>query len=76
MRLNITLAHLLAGMGVAAAIVAAPLAAAAAHDEVCLDLGSSTQCQTPGNVQIQNIPAAQQPGGSYGPFFTYDRGGR
>lgn len=74
MRLNITLAQLLAGMGVAAAIVAAPLAAA--HDEVCLDLGSSTQCQTPGNVQLQNTSPAQQPAGSYGPFFTYDRGGR
>jgi hypothetical protein len=78
MNLNrITLTHIAAGIGVAAAIGAAPIAAAA-NQQSCVNLGVSTQCQTPGNVQISPpIPSSgTSSGGAYGPFFFYDRGGR
>ena len=58
------------------AIGAAPLATAA-NQQSCAELGSSTQCQTPGNVQIQNFPPGQPSGArGFGRFFPYDRGDR
>jgi hypothetical protein len=44
----------------AAAIAVAPVAAAAPAQLTCTYLGSSnTQCQTPGNVQINDSPTVQ-----------------
>jgi hypothetical protein len=81
---KITIAYIVAGIGAAIAVGTAPVAAAASVPS-CVNLGNSTQRQTPGNVQITdgytNIqssgasPSLRGPG-AYGPFFTYDRGGR
>lgn len=82
MKLNkVATAQIIAGIGVAVAVGAAPAAAAAVAQPLCVATGGSTQCQTPGNVQIttgQPGSVGAQFGGlsSYGPFFTYDRGGR
>jgi hypothetical protein len=44
----------------AAAIAVAPVAAAAPAQLTCTYLGgSNTQCQTPGNVQINDSPTVQ-----------------
>jgi hypothetical protein len=71
------IAPLLAAGAAAVAIAAAPTAAAASQQS-CSYLGGGfqdTQCQTPGNVQINDsLPAVQNSGGMYGPFFYYDRG--
>jgi hypothetical protein len=78
MKLNTSaIAQIVAGIGAAAAIGAAPVAAAATH-QTCINLGTSTQCQTPGRVQISSpVQSSGAPSGStYGPFFTYDGGGR
>jgi hypothetical protein len=62
----------------ALAIAAAPTAAAAAQSCTSLSGGfQGVQCQSPGNVQINDSPPAAQssgPYGAYGPFFSYDRG--
>ena len=51
----------------AAAIVAAPTAAAAPSQLTCTYLGASnTQCQTPGNVQINDSPTVQ-----YAPQYPF-----
>ena len=72
------IAPLLAAGAAAVAIAAAPTAAAATQS--CSYVGggfTDSQCQSPGNVQINDSPpAVQNSGGMYGPFFTYDRGGR
>jgi hypothetical protein len=62
--------------GAAAVAIAAAPSAMAANQQSCVDLGGATQCQTPGNVQINSDTPAANAGGysSYGPFFTYDRG--
>jgi hypothetical protein len=68
----------LAAGAFAAAIVAAPTAAAASTQS-CSYVGGGfqdSQCQTPGNVQINDSPPpVQNSGMGYGPFFYYDRGG-
>jgi hypothetical protein len=71
------IAPLLAAGAAAAAIAAAPTAAAAAQ-QTCVTSGSSTQCQSPGNVQINSsIPAPYGgPFSIYGPFFTLGDGHR
>ena len=78
-------APLFAAAAAAVAIAAAPTAAAAPTppQESCNYVGGSfqdSQCQTPGNVQINDAPPPVQSTGSissaYGPFFTYDRGHR
>jgi hypothetical protein len=78
-KLNYLTPLLVAGAA-AAAIAAAPTAAAAADPQSCSYTGSgfsNNQCQTPGNVQINDSPPPVQAGmGGYGPFFTYDRGHR
>lgn len=65
-RLNY-LTPLLAAGGAAVAIAAAPVAAAAtavpaptaaASQQSCTDLGLDSECQTPGNVQINDSPPA------------------
>jgi hypothetical protein len=69
-RLNY-LAPLLAAGAAAVAIVAAPTAvaapAAAANppqaQETCIDLNSGSQCQSPGNVQLNDSPT--------GPIYPY-----
>jgi hypothetical protein len=78
---QVTTAQIIAGIGIAIAVGAPPAAAAEAAQPSCVTTGSSTQCQTAGNVQIttgQPGSVGPQSGGlsSYGPFFTYDRGGR
>jgi hypothetical protein len=72
--LNFITPLLVAGAA-AAAIAAAPVAAA--DQQSCVS--GSTQCQTPGNVQI-NTSSPQFAGGftpyigsTYGPFFSYNR---
>jgi hypothetical protein len=51
----------------AAAIIAAPTAAAAPSQLTCTYLGgSNTQCQTPGNVQINDSPTVQ-----YAPQYPF-----
>jgi hypothetical protein len=65
------LTPLLAAGAAAAAIAAAPAALAAPTaaanppqaQESCIDLNSSTQCQSPGNVQIDDSPV--------GPIYPY-----
>jgi hypothetical protein len=73
------IAPLLMSGAAPAAIVAAPTATAAAAD--CNYNGgglTDSQCQSPGNVQLNDSPPPVQMGGlsAYGPFFTYDRGRR
>jgi hypothetical protein len=65
----------------AVAIALAPLAAAETNAPACINTGSSTQCDTSGNAQIDVAPPieATAPGApyfasTYGPFFGYDRG--
>jgi hypothetical protein len=75
------LTTLLAGAAAAVAIAAAPTAAAAADPQTCAYTGGGfqdNQCQSPGNVQINDAPPAVSTSGmgAYGPFFTYDRGRR
>ena len=65
---------LLAAGAAAAAIATAPMAFAAPTgaanppqaQEGCIDLGTDTQCQSPGNVQINDTPGYPQ----Y-PYFPY-----
>ena len=49
------LTAMLAAAGATAAIALAP--AAAADEPSCTDVGSTTQCSTPGNVQINASPS-------------------
>jgi hypothetical protein len=75
---------LLAAGAAAAAIVTAPAALAAPNvaayplqaQESCIDLGTDTQCQSPGNVQINDSPGYSQYPYPYYPFFggDFDRG--
>ena len=68
---------LLAATAAAAAIAAAPTAIADTGQQ-CTYLGASeTQCQTPGNSQINDSPPYVQYGPQY-PYFLgddFDRGG-
>jgi hypothetical protein len=65
------LTPLLAAGAAAAAIAAAPAAVAAPTgasnppqaQENCIELGSDSQCQSPGNIQIDDSPA--------GPIYPY-----
>jgi hypothetical protein len=54
------LAPALAAGAAAAAIAAAPTAAAA-NQQSCVASGGATQCQTPGNVQINRLPGCGSP---------------
>jgi hypothetical protein len=71
------IAPFVAAGAAAAAIVAAPGTASA---QSCNYVGGGfqdSQCQSPGNVQINDSPPPiQASAGSYGPFFSYDRGHR
>jgi hypothetical protein len=76
-RFNYITPLLVAGAA-AAAIAAAP--AASADPMSCVSAGGATQCQTPGNVQINATPPVQTAGafgyGGYGggcttPYGTY-----
>jgi hypothetical protein len=66
---------LLAAGAAAAAIATAPVALAAPTgaanpaqaQENCIDLGTDTQCQSPGNAQINDTPAYPQ----YPYFYPY-----
>ena len=69
---RIPIAQIVAGFGVAVAIGAAPVAAAA-NQQSCVGVSGSIQCQTPGNVQIMDSPVARVPG-DYGHYFEHDRG--
>ena len=62
--------------GVAAVAIAAPSAAATPDDQLCSDMGGSTQCQSAGNVQIHTTPHAMSvtPRTAYGPFEGYHAG--
>jgi hypothetical protein len=69
------LTPVLAAAAAAVAIAAAPIASAAPTS--CFDAGNATQCQTPGNAEISaTTPVQGGPFGTYGPFFSYDRGRR
>jgi hypothetical protein len=46
----------LALTGAAAAVLSAPAAVADDTNPTCTNLGSSTECSTPGNVQINSSP--------------------
>jgi len=82
-KLNYMTPLLVAGAA-AAAIVTAPAAFAgptvAAYplqtQESCIDLGTDTQCQSPGNAQINDSPGYPQYPYLYYPFFggDFDRG--
>jgi hypothetical protein len=71
------IAPLLATGAAAVAIAAAPTAAAQSCDYVGGGFTDS-QCQSPGNVQINDAPPpiTSSGVGPYGPFFSYDRGHR
>jgi len=65
----------LAVAGAATAIIAAPIAAADDPDQTCTNVGSATECSSPGNVQINASPPVdtftlpywdEVYGGSYG----------
>jgi hypothetical protein len=59
---------LVVGAAAAAAIVAAPTAVADPDPgQPCIDTGSATQCQSPGNSQIVAIPGDVAPGDSGAP---------
>jgi hypothetical protein len=69
MRIKLNFITPLLAAGVAAAAIAtAPTVAAnpPQAQESCIDLGSYTQCQSPGNVQINDSPGYPQ----Y-PYFYY-----
>jgi hypothetical protein len=71
---------LLAAGAAAAAIATAPMALAAPTvsayplqaQESCIDLGTDTQCQSPGNVQINDSPGYPQYPYVYYPFYGGD----
>jgi hypothetical protein len=71
---------LLAAGAVAVAIATAPTALAAPTgavnppqaQESCIDLGTDTQCQSPGNVQINDSPGYPQYPYFYYPFYGGD----
>lgn len=70
-------APFLAAGAIAAAIAATPTATA----QSCSYIGGGfqdNQCQSPGNVEINDSPPPVQASsmGPYGPFFSYDRGRR
>ena len=61
MRIKLTYVTPLLTAGAAAvAIVAAPAAAAAPtpFQKNCIATGAGTTCQSPGNVEIKNVPSA------------------
>jgi hypothetical protein len=62
--------------GVAAVAIAAPSAAATPDDQLCSDMGGSTQCHRTGNVQIYTLPQAMPATttSTYGPFVGYHNG--
>ena len=77
MRINLTyIAPLLAAGAAAVAIAAAPVAAAASTGQSCSGSGSGTICQSPGNVQVNNVPPPVQyhPYGDL-PFLLGGHGG-
>lgn len=83
MRIKLSyLTPLLAAGAAAAAIAAAPMAAAtaAASPQSCSSVGAGSECQTPGNVQINDSPPAVADnyfgGGAYpGPYpVPFDEG--
>jgi membrane-associated phospholipid phosphatase len=67
---------LLAAMAVAAAVAAAPTGITA-NQQSCSHVGVATQCQSPGDVEINSSPSTQSatPGSSgwpsYPPAFSY-----
>jgi hypothetical protein len=63
--------------GAAAAIVAAPIASAETHLDCTSSTATSTQCETPGNVQLNSSPpvvAYQQYPLIYGPVVGFGGG--
>jgi hypothetical protein len=78
MRIKLNYITPLLAAGAAAVAIAAAPAAAAAEVQSCVNSGSSTVCQSPGNVQVNSSSPAPSAGpyAAYGPFFTYDRGHR
>ena len=56
MRKTIRFIAPLVAAGAAAAIVAAPIASAETHLECSNPSANSTQCETPGNVQLNSSP--------------------
>jgi hypothetical protein len=78
------LTPLLAAGAAAAAIATAPAALAAPGDtanppqaqESCIDLGTDSQCQSPGNVQLNDSPPGPiYPYYGYYPYYGGDYGG-
>ena len=74
-RINYIAPVLAAGVA-AVAVAAAPSAAATPDDQLCSDMGGSTQCQSAGNVQIYTTLHAMgvTPHTAYGPFEGYHAG--
>jgi hypothetical protein len=67
---------LIAPLLAAAAIVAAPIASADTHLECTNPSGNSTQCETPGNVQLNTTPSVNTSYPQYGSFgYPYLFGG-
>jgi hypothetical protein len=60
--------------GAAAIAIAGAPPAAAASQQSCVVLGTSTKCQTPGEVEINSSIPAPNPGpwAVYGPFWFPD----
>ena len=77
MRIRINYITPVLAAGVAAGSIAAPPSAAATpDDQLCSDMGGSTQCQSAGNVQIYTTLHAMSvtPRTAYGPFEGYHAG--
>jgi hypothetical protein len=66
--------------GAVAAMVGAPVAAAA--DQSCQEIGNGTECSSPGNVQINDTPPVVADNGFGGGFYggpypvPFDEGNR
>jgi hypothetical protein len=63
------IAAFLAGGAIAAAIAAAPTASAA-DVRTCVNGGSATICQSPGNVEVGPVQPRVQAPKIYGPFSS------
>ncbi|MET0701167.1 MAG: hypothetical protein ABWY93_16045 [Mycobacterium sp.] len=62
---------LIAPLLAAAAIVAAPVASAETHLQCTNPSGNSTQCETPGNVQLNTTPSVNNSYPQYGYPYLY-----
>lgn len=71
MRTKLCSVAALIGPAAGAAIWLAPIAVAQDGDQSCTNMGTDTECQSPGNVQINDSPAVLDPEPMY-PYWEGD----